>query len=213
MSRLSLRTRLTILVTVAAAITLAVLTAGFNLLLRSNLDADANRVLQARTSAALEGINERGGSLQVKESPDRAVPDTQVWVYSGGTAIERPLAPRSVQMLADSLAGGPKTHAEDSSADLRLFAVPVTQGGNRVGTVVSAISLEPYEHSASRALTGSLIYAGAALLLIVIATRLIVTRALRPVARMTAEAADWSEHDLEHRFNVGEPHDELTHLA
>ena len=30
---------------------------------------------------------------------------------------------------------------------------------------------------------------------------------------MTAEAADWSEHDLDHRFNVGEPHDELTQLA
>ena len=30
---------------------------------------------------------------------------------------------------------------------------------------------------------------------------------------MTAEARDWSEHDLEHRFNVGEPYDELTHLA
>ena len=61
--------------------------------------------------------------------------------------------------------------------------------------------------------TGSLIYAGVALLLVLIATRLIVNRALRPVARMTAEAADWSEHDLDHRFNVGEPHDELTQLA
>ena len=30
---------------------------------------------------------------------------------------------------------------------------------------------------------------------------------------MTAEAADWSEHDLDHRFNVGAPHDELTQLA
>jgi signal transduction histidine kinase len=213
MSRFSLRTRLTILVTVAAAITLAVLTAGFNLLLRNNLDADANRVLQGRASAALEGVSERGGTLRVKESPDQAAPDTQVWVYSGKTAVERPAAPPSVQRLADSLAGGPKTHAEDQKTDLRLFAVPVVQGGTRVGTVVSAISLEPYEHSASKALTASLIYAGAALLLVVLATRLIVTRALRPVARMTAEAADWSEHDLDHRFNVGEPHDELTQLA
>ena len=71
MSRFSLRTRLTILVTVAAAITLAVLTAGFNLLLRSNLDADANRVLQGRASAALEGISVRNGSVQVEESPAR----------------------------------------------------------------------------------------------------------------------------------------------
>ena len=213
MSRFSLRTRLTILVTVAAAITLAVLTAGFNLLLRSNLDADANRVLQARASAALEGITVQNGSVQVKESPDRAAPDTQVWVYNGQTAVERPLAPRSVQDLADSLAGGPTAYAEDPGADLRLFAVPIQDGPQRVGTVVSAISLEPYEHSASRALGASLLFAGAALLLVVIATRLVVTRALRPVAKITAEARDWSEHDLEHRFNVGEPSDELTELA
>ena len=121
--------------------------------------------------------------------------------------------PRSVQRLANSMAGGPKTHAEDQSTDLRLFAVPVTQGATRAGTVVSAISLEPYEHSASKALTGSLIYAGVAFLLVLIATRVIVNRALRPVARMTAEAADWSEHALDHRFNVGEPRDELTQLA
>ena len=213
MSRFSLRTRLTILVTVAAAITLAVLTAGFNLLLRSNLDSDANRVLQARASAALEGISVRNGSVQVKESPDRAAPDTQVWVYSGGTAVERPAGPPSIQRLADSLAGGPKAHAEDSKSDIRLFAVPIAQGSSRVGTVVSAISLEPYEHSASKALGASLLYAAAALLLVVVATRLVVTRALRPVAQMTAEAAEWSEHDLDLRFNVGEPYDELTQLA
>ncbi len=213
MSPFSLRTRLTILVTVAAVITLAVLTAGFNFLLRNNLDADANRVLQARASAALEGLIVKGGSVTVTESPDRAAPDTQVWVYSSKTAVERPAAPPSVQRLAASMASGPKSHAEDPNTDLRLLAVPIARGASRVGTVVAAISLEPYEHSASRALTASLLYAGAALILVVIATRLIVTRALRPVAQMTAEAAEWSEHDLDHRFNVGEPHDELTQLA
>ena len=30
---------------------------------------------------------------------------------------------------------------------------------------------------------------------------------------MTADAEAWSEHDLDHRFDAGEPHDELTHLA
>jgi two-component system OmpR family sensor kinase len=213
MSRFSLRTRLTILVTVAAAISLTVLTAAFNLILRDNLDADANRVLQARASAALEGITVQGNSIRVKESPDRAAPDSLVWVYSGGRALERPPGPASLQRLADSLAGGPTATAEDPSSDIRLHAVPVAQGSKPAGTVVSAISLEPYEHSASRALTASLIYAALALLLVVIATRLVVTRALRPVAEMTAEAADWSEHDLEHRFNVGEPYDELTQLA
>src|SRR4051812_33703348 len=142
MSRFQLRTRLTILVAVAAAVTLAVLTAGFNVLLRSNLDTDANRVLQARASAALEGISVKHGSVQVKETPDRSVPDTQVWIYGGSRAVERPLAPQSLQKLADSLAGGPTKRAEDPSTDTRLLAVPVAQGTDRAGTVISALSLE-----------------------------------------------------------------------
>jgi two-component system, OmpR family, sensor kinase len=213
MSRFSLRTRLTIVVGLVAAVTLAGLTLGFNLLLRSNLDADANRVLEARASAELDGISDENGVLRTRESPDSAAPDTPVWIYSGRRAIDRPAAPRSAQRLADSLAGGPRRRAEDPNSDLRLYAVPVVKNGQWLGTVITAISLDPYEHSASRALTESLIYAGTAFLLVLLATRLIVNRALRPVAEMTAEASAWSEHDLEHRFNVGEPYDELTNLA
>jgi two-component system, OmpR family, sensor kinase len=213
MRRYDLRTRLTILVTVAAVITLAGLTAGFNLILRSNLNADANRVLAGRASAALEAVSVSGGSIRVRESPDRAIPDSQVWIYSGGRAVERAPGPPSVQRLADSLAGGSVAYAEDAAGDLRVYTVPVVHGGVRAGTVVAGISLEPYEHSASRALVASMIFAAGALLLVVIVTRLVVARALRPVAEMTTEAADWSEHDLDHRFNVGEPHDELSQLA
>ena len=38
-------------------------------------------------------------------------------------------------------------------------------------------------------------------------------RALLPVSRMTEDAAAWSEHDLDRRFDLGEPYDELTRLA
>ena len=34
-----------------------------------------------------------------------------------------------------------------------------------------------------------------------------------PGVRMTRQAAEWSEHDLDHRFALGAPHDELTELA
>jgi signal transduction histidine kinase len=44
-------------------------------------------------------------------------------------------------------------------------------------------------------------------------SRWLISHALRPVARMTAEAADWGEHDLSRRFYAGEPHDELSRLA
>jgi signal transduction histidine kinase len=36
---------------------------------------------------------------------------------------------------------------------------------------------------------------------------------LRPVVRMTRQAAAWSEHDLDHRFGLGPVNDELTELA
>jgi signal transduction histidine kinase len=40
-----------------------------------------------------------------------------------------------------------------------------------------------------------------------------VTRALRPVTSMARSAAAWSEHDLDRRFDLGPPHDEITELG
>jgi signal transduction histidine kinase len=213
-ARGSLKWRLTVLVAVAGLVTVAALTLGFNLLLRSNLKSDADRVLEARATAALETVEVRGGSVKVRDTPDEAAPDSGVWIYDHGQGLERPSAPKAVQALADSLArpGGP-AYSESKPEDLRLHAVPVNNGAGDAGAVVVALSVEPYERSASRALVASLIFAAVMLALIVLSTRLVVERALRPVAEMTAEASDWSEHDLDHRFNLGAPHDELTQLA
>src|SRR5205085_10439114 len=43
--------------------------------------------------------------------------------------------------------------------------------------------------------------------------QVLVGRALRPVAEMTSQAADWSERDLDRRFAMGPARDELTGLA
>ena len=51
------------------------------------------------------------------------------------------------------------------------------------------------------------------LVAIALGARWAIGGALRPVARMTEAAADWSEHDLDQRFAAGEPRDELTRLA
>ena len=213
MRRLGLRSRLTVAVSLAAALALAALTAGFNLALRSSLHHDADQVVSARASAALDTLTVENGRVRSAEAPDQGAVDAQVWVFSGRRTIERPRAPRTVQRLAASLAGGPIRYVDEPATDTRLYAVPVERSGRRAGTVVAGLSLEPYERTASRALTASIIFAGATLLVIIAAAGWIVGRALRPVARMTAEAATWSERDLDHRFNVGEPHDELTRLA
>jgi two-component system, OmpR family, sensor kinase len=49
--------------------------------------------------------------------------------------------------------------------------------------------------------------------LVAIAARWLLGAALRPVARMTRQAETWSERDLDRRFDLGVPRDELTQLA
>ena len=208
-----LRRRLTISVTAISALTLLILVVIFNLALRSSLDADADRLLDARVAAALEGVEIKGSVVSIRENSDEGAPDAQVSDLLRRQE-HRTAARRQVHdELADSLAARGGGKVEDPGGDTRLEATSIESGGQTVGTVVAGVSLEPYERTAKRALIASIVLALVVLVLVAIATRIVVDRALRPVARMTADAADWSEHDLDRRFNPGGPKDELSELA
>jgi signal transduction histidine kinase len=49
--------------------------------------------------------------------------------------------------------------------------------------------------------------------LVAVASWWLLAHALQPVVRMTRQAAAWSERDLDKRFALGEPTDELSELA
>ena len=209
----TIRQRLTVSVVVVTAVMLTLLVLGFNIALRSSLDGDANRLLEARAQAALESVDVKEGNLKVNEGSDEGAPDALVWIFEGRRVVEHPQASRKLDALAASLASKGSGTVGDESTDTRIHAVPVLNDGKQVGTVISAISLEPYERTADRAAIASVILGLIMIVLIALTTRLVVNRALKPVATMTAEAADWSEHDLDRRFNEGVPNDELTRLA
>jgi two-component system OmpR family sensor kinase len=200
---------------VVAVVTIALiaLIGGFNLVLAGRLSHDANEVLRARTEAALSTVTGSRGRLLVRETPDRAALEGEAWVFEGGRLLDGPRSKPEIERAATSLAGGPRAHLELSDEDVRLYAVPVVRHGKRLGTVVAGLSLVPYEHTQHVALTASLIMVGVLLIVAALLARWIVALALRPVARMTAQADDWSEHDLDRRFALGKPHDELTTLA
>jgi signal transduction histidine kinase len=210
---MTIRQRLIVAVVVISGLMLVLIVLGFNVALRSSLRSDANSLLDARAQAALETVTVGQGKVSVGEAPDDGAPDSLVWVFSGDKAIESPQVGPGLDALAGSLAQGSGGMLEDPATDVRLNGLPVRSNGRQVGMVVSGISLEPYETTASRAAIASVALALAMLVLIALATRVALDRALRPVARMTAEASDWSEHDLDRRFNEGEPKDELTRLA
>ena len=213
MRRLGLKRRLTLVVGVAVTATLLGLVAGFNLILGNVLDRDARDLVRTRATAQIDSLRIDHGRLGVAESPDDRAADAYLWVFAGRRALEQPRVDAAIDRAAHALAGGSGGFVDVPGTDTRLYAAPVIEGRRRLGTVVAGVSLAPYEQTRKLALLSSLVLAGVVLLLVAVIARWLVGASLRPVVRMTRQAAEWSERDLEHRFALGPPHDELTELA
>ncbi len=209
----TLRGRLTAIAFVVALVAIAVLTVAFNLLLARSLDHDADHRLRAQAAAATTTVVERAGRLTLRESPDDAAIDRQVWVFDGRRAVERPAASASVQRAADALAGQSQVFRDVPGRELRLYAAPVSAGGRRVGTVVAGQSLAAYERTTDLALVGSLALGTVLLAATLALTSLLIGRALARVHELTRSAAEWSEHDDPRRFGSAPQPDELGELA
>ncbi|MDQ2981343.1 MAG: HAMP domain-containing protein, partial [Actinomycetota bacterium] len=208
-----IRGRLLLAVVLSVAVALAATITAFNLFLDRQLSREADDVARTRARAQLPALHVAKGRLVESEAPDGASVSPLVWVFdSQGRALEAPRVGDQVNQRARRLIGS-RERFVDSVSELRMFALPVTSGNRRVGTVVTGVSLEPYRETKRAALVASLGLAAALLVFLVLAARWALSRALRPVSRMTSEAAAWSERDLDRRFRLGDPHDEVTQLA
>jgi signal transduction histidine kinase len=209
-----LRLLLASLATVAAG--LAALGIAGNLLLEKQVDAQAASLLRGRAEAQMAALTVGPQGIRVRESPNDQVLDQRSWVLDGDRVVERPVAVApALDAAAVRLGRGHRVAESDAPGRYRLRAEPVFAPGSRepVGAVVVALSVKPLEDLEQQVLLGSVVVALLILLAGGVAIRGAVAGALRPVARMTASASDWSAHDLEHRFDLGPPRDELTGLA
>ena len=213
MTHLGLKRRLLFAVGAAVTVALLALVAGFNVILGHVLDRDARDLVRARAVAQVDSIRTTGGRLSVGKAPDDRSADAFLWIFAGTRTLEQPRAAATIDRAAHELAQGRTRYVDVAGTDTRLYAAPVVVDGKRLGTVVAGVSLAPYEQTRKLALLASLVLGGLILLLVVLASRWLIGASLRPVVRMTRQAADWSEYDLEHRFALGPPHDELTELA
>ena len=180
-----MRRRLLVLVVSAVAGAVAALVVGFNLLLANTLDSNARDVLRSRAAAQQALIIEQG-RIRVGEAPDTVSADAWVWVLSRGRVLERPPHAKTVHQAAVSLARGRGGYRDVPSADIRLYAVPVVVHGSRVGSVVVALSLAPYEETRTLALVSSLVFGGLVLVLVAFAVvrgKKIFGDALREIER------------------------------
>jgi signal transduction histidine kinase len=208
------RTRLLLVVVGALAVSLGVATIGFNVLLAHAASRDANTLLRARASSELALLRVEGNTIKIGETRDDPLGDSRVWIFRGTKPVEQPPAKAATTRAARSLVGGSVQFLNvPDDSDERLYAVPIVHEGLRVGTLVTGISLAPYHHTQRTALLGSLTLFLVLLSITGVAAWWLLRSALRPVARMTEQAGAWSEQDLDRRFALGVPHDELTQLA
>jgi signal transduction histidine kinase len=210
--RVGVRSRLLIATVAAVALALTLAVVAFSFLLGQRLSASATSLAKAQAEAELSSVVIRNGKLVAPEGPDDSPVASQVWVFSGSRVLEAPSVSQEVDQAARTLASGPE-RSLDIREQTRLYALPIVENGVRYGTVVSAVSLDPYEETGSSALIGSILLGLLVLAAVTVLARWMLGRALLPVSRMTEAAAAWSEHDLDQRFNRGEPYDELTRLA
>ena len=211
--RLGVRTRLLLAVVGAVALALVIGVAAFNLLLGQRLSASATALAKAQAAAEVSSLEVTNGTLITPDGPDEgAAIGSPVWVFAGTKPLEKPRVPASLTAIAASLAGGSE-RALSVDERIRLYALPITSNGRRVGAVVAGVQLDPYNETASTALKGSVLLALVLLGAVTVMTHWILGKALLPVSRMTDDAAAWSDHDLDRRFHLGKPYDELTQLA
>jgi len=213
MTRLGIRRRLLLVVLAAVVIAVGGLVAGFNLVLSATLDHNARDLVRSRAVAQLASLRIQDGHLQMGESPDDRATDAFVWVYADSHALDQPPAAPVVQDTVNRLVGGGNRFVTVPATDTLLYAAPISQDGARIGTVVAGVSRAPYEDTRRAALIASLILGGLVVGLLGAAIWWLLGAALRPVVRMTRQAADWSERDLDHRFVLGPAHDELSELG
>jgi signal transduction histidine kinase len=210
---LTLRTRVTLLALLAAAVAVALLVGAFNVVLQTSLDGNLDRTLRSKAAAALTTASVTSTGVVVRDAPNDEAIDREVWVYEGRRALVRPPGSPLLQRAADALALRGGGFASSPDGEARLHSVPLSADDRRVGTVVVAESLEVYDRTTDVALAGSVALGGLLLLLVAALTWIATGRALHPVREMTRTAADWSAHDRERRFGPGPRPDELGELA
>lgn len=199
----------------AVLISTALLSVGILVLVNASLANDQQRAVRERADSAMSTLTYEHGVVEVDQQPESSALDRNVWLFAAdGRVIERGNGGTDIQAAADSLSRVVAiTQHEADDGDVLMLGEPVINEGQVVGTLVSAISTEPYERTLKLAAVMLAGFSGLAVLGCSALAAILVTVALRPVARMTAQAAEWSETAADQRFAMGPGGDEISALA
>ncbi len=179
-------------------------------LMRNNIDTRLHDQLAAVATTLT--VDDDDGTVTVTATPVDTIDDT-TWIFHiNGDLIDGPEARDQTQRIVHRLSTvGRKTTIEQNE---RVFlAKPIMRRGQKVAVVVVAASLRPYDATRAYVIAG-LIAVGAAVTAGSAAVAAwTVRRTLVPVESMAARAEEWSEHDLDARFDDTGTEDEFASLG
>lgn len=168
------------------------------------------RVLSDRADTVVTATDvDDDGRLSVPDA--RLAPGVQVYDADGERVAGS--VPPSLGEVFARLSTSDRERTEEVADEYSVLARPFRLDDGTAGVVVLAEAFTPYEDDEHAALAVSV---SAGLLMVLLATAVaawISRRALAPVQVMADTAREWSEHDLDRRFDLGPPTDEIRALG
>jgi signal transduction histidine kinase len=211
---MGVKDRLLLAVLATVAVALVTMTAAFNLVLASSLASDADQRLQRTALDVSNLISIEPNQIRLlAPSGDVTGLGSQVWVFAYGATVSAPSVDPAIAAAAKALDGQQSQFVDVPGREVRLYGVPLYFQNERIGTIVTGLSMASYLRTQRLTLVGTVAFTAVLLIIVGFVGRWALRAAFLPVARMTAEAEAWSTEDLDRRFEMGEPHDELTQLA
>lgn len=207
----SVRRRLVALTgTLAVLVALALVTVVHVVLDRATSDT-VQRLLVERADALVAATDEAttGDRLVV---PDDQLQDAVLVLDATGRPVAGSLPP-AVEATARRLVAEPREEPVEVGDTWWVLARPIEVSSGARGTAVLAEPLAPYEDDEHAAVVVSLVAGGLMVLLAIAVAAWISRQVLVPVQAMADTARDWSEHDLDRRFDLGPPTDEIRALG
>lgn len=209
--RLSLRAQLVGIITILAGVVAAGLVILVQVALAGAARSITTQVLGDRADALVADIGtaSTGDVLKVP----RAQLDPGVAVYDGSGEQVAGTVPPSMQSEFAELSTSSGRRVVEGGEHFAIMALPFTTASRLDGVVVITEPLAPYERNERTAMVVSLV-AGALLVVTAAGSAAWISRrVLSPVEQMARTADEWSEHDLERRFALGAPTNEIRALG
>lgn len=204
-ARQSFRVQLVGSTVLLVAAVMVVLIGGTQAVLELTARRDISRALDVRAQTAVALLTDNTNPRQAMLEPGTRVYDAHGRPVAG--TIERAVSTKAGNLALTAIADG-QVHMSDGVDNVHLRAQPYAGGA-----IVVTQDAEPYERSELYAFIATSVLGLITTCLAGAVAWRVSRKALAPVRVMAGRAAEWSEHDLAHRFALGPPTNELAALG